>query len=579
MQFTQGQILHRLIRAMKDDCTTSRVQKLVVYDVDTNTGAIVDATEYTGTKLASYSTDDNTETHGTHTAGIAAGGMAGGKATYYGMAPEADIVMYAGYLTSDVILRAVTDAKAYATQVGKPLVISMSLGDNLGPHDGTDAFTAALNEVAKDVPVCVSAGNEADMNIAITKTLTSSDAVVKTALVPNYYCQSDYPKYQGSGDVIVYSDDDTDFTAEFAIVNKTTGAKLYSYTLTNELVFLSSGKEAQSGDLSNTNFTKYYPNSFIGMVKGLDSNNNRMCAQFNFTLVNNTYASSATVLPVIIISGKAGQTIRMYSDGYWTDFTDEDGYDEPTSDGTISNMACGKHTISVGAYNSKNVNPYTGNTLGDITYFSSYGRLADGRVLPTVCAPGCALVSAMNYYYTRNSAYDSSYTPKTASVKVGNKTHYYTPMQGTSMSCPVVSGAVALWLQANPELTPVQIAEIAKTTAVAPDNYSIKWGASGKLDAYAGLKKAVELAGVTEIEADGNATVLVNQVADRQFEVFAVGATTLNAALYNMSGQQVAKAAAQGNTVTVDAVSANAGVYVLKVVGDNVNYAQKVVLK
>lgn len=562
---------------MEDDCATSRVKKLVNYTINQNTGAITGVKEYSGSTLASFSTDDSSETHGTHTSGIATGGTAGGKTPYYGMAPEANILMYAG-LTNEAILRSAKDAKEYAKHQGMPLVISMSLGDNIGPHDGTDDFTAALNEIAKDVPICLSAGNEADLNIVINKTFTSSDMIAKTALVPNGSLASQSSYAQAVGDVVVYSDDASDFDAEFAIVNKTTGAKIYSYQLTSEVTYLASGEQKDDGDLEDVNFANYYPDSYIGMFKGLDSNNNRMCAMFNFELYNST--TSAKVLPVIIVKGKDGQTVRMYSDGYYTDFTTATGYDKPTANGTISNMACGKNTISVGAYNSNNVTPYYGNVIGDITYFSSYGKLADGRVLPTVCAPGCVLVSAMSYYYTKNSyAYDSYYTPKTGVVKVGTKTHYYTPMQGTSMSCPVMSGTTALWLQANPNLTPVQIAQIAKETAVAPANYTLQWGASGKLDAYAGLKKALEMAGVEEIEADGNQPVLVNQIADRQFEVFAVDTKALNVMLYNMAGQLVASASAEGNTAVLDAAEAGTGVYVLKVAGNNVNYTQKVVVK
>lgn len=564
---------------MEDDCATSRVKKLVNYTINQNTGAITGVKEYSGSTLASFSTDDSSETHGTHTSGIATGGTAGGKTPYYGMAPEANVLMYAS-LTNEAILRSAKDAKEYAKQQGMPLVISMSLGDNIGPHDGTDDFTAALNEIAKDVPICLSAGNEADLNIVINKTFTSSDMIAKTALVPNGSLASQSSYAQAYGDVVVYSDDASDFDAEFAIVNKTTGAKIYSYQLTSEVTYLASGEQKEDGDLEDVNFTNYYPDSYIGMFKGLDSNNNRMCAMFNFELFNSTRASAAKVLPVIIVKGKNGQTVRMYSDGYYTDFTTASGYDQPTANGTISNMACGKNTISVGAYNSNNVMPYQESVIGDIAYFSSYGKLADGRLLPAVCAPGCVLVSAMSYYYTKNSyAYDSYYTPKTGVVKVGTKTHYYTPMQGTSMSCPVMSGTTALWLQANPNLTPVQIAQIAKETAVAPANYTLQWGASGKLDAYAGLKKALEMAGVEEIEADGNQPVLVNQIADRQFEVFAVDAKALNVMLYNMAGQLVASASAEGNTAVLDAAAAGTGVYVLKVAGNNVNYTQKVVVK
>ena len=87
------------------------------------------------------------------------------------------------------------------------------------------------------------------------------------------------------------------------------------------------------------------------------------------------------------------------------------------------------------------------------------------------------------------------------------------------------------------------------------------------------------MAGVEEIEADGNQSVLVNQIADCQFEVFAVDAKALNVMLYNMAGQLVASASAEGNTAVLDAAAAGTGVYVLKVAGNNVNYTQKVVVK
>ena len=60
------------------------------------------------------------------------------------------------------------------------------------------------------------------------------------------------------------------------------------------------------------------------------------------------------------------------------------------------------------------------------------------------------------------------------------------------MATPCVSGIVALWLQANPQLTPAQIKTIMKETAIT-DNYTSGTYAShfgqGKIDALAGLEQ------------------------------------------------------------------------------------------
>ena len=49
--------------------------------------------------------------------------------------------------------------------------------------------------------------------------------------------------------------------------------------------------------------------------------------------------------------------------------------------------------------------------------------------------------------------------------------NFYGVMSGTSMATPVVTGVVALWLQANPMLTPEQIKEIISETSIR-DTYT-----------------------------------------------------------------------------------------------------------
>ena len=77
-------------------------------------------------------------------------------------------------------------------------------------------------------------------------------------------------------------------------------------------------------------------------------------------------------------------------------------------------------------------------------------------------------------------------------------------MSGTSMSSPITAGVVALWLQANPNLTPEDIKGIIERTSHQPEpefsgtdkNVYYGWG---EIDAYAGLLDILGLTGIREI--------------------------------------------------------------------------------
>ena len=133
-------------------------------------------------------TKDDTAGHGTHVTGIAAGdgSQAGtkpdktctGADTYIGVAPAADIIFVRNSLEgrsgSVGRSRNLVNAMRYiflrASQLdggaGRPCVINISQGDNLGAHDGTSLVEQAIN-LEMSVPrraVVVAAGNEADKN-------------------------------------------------------------------------------------------------------------------------------------------------------------------------------------------------------------------------------------------------------------------------------------------------------------------------------------------------------------------------------------------------------------------------------
>ena len=106
------------------------------------------------------------EGHGTHVAGSAAGdGSATGNAVpqfkYSGMANKATIIMVKTDFTDTGLIDAVKYIFAKAALLGRPAVVNMSLGTNLGPHDGTLDLELGLNALVGPGKVIVSsAGNE-----------------------------------------------------------------------------------------------------------------------------------------------------------------------------------------------------------------------------------------------------------------------------------------------------------------------------------------------------------------------------------------------------------------------------------
>ena len=114
-------------------------------------------------------TDTQDETHGTHVLNILGGSYKGNP--YYGGAPGATLAVSCSYLTDVAMLTGIEDIIAYARAVGKPAVINMSVGEQLGPHDGTDLINRYLDLVGREALICLSAGNSGDQKYSLQHTL------------------------------------------------------------------------------------------------------------------------------------------------------------------------------------------------------------------------------------------------------------------------------------------------------------------------------------------------------------------------------------------------------------------------
>jgi serine protease AprX len=122
-----------------------------------------------------------------------------------------------------------------------------------------------------------------------------------------------------------------------------------------------------------------------------------------------------------------------------------------------------------------------------IARFSSRGPAAvDYVAKPDVVASGVGIESLSD----PNSAFYTTKSPYLLSGTVATSYLPYLSLSGTSMATPVVSGTVALMLQANPALTPNEVKAILQYTAQVNSAYDPLTQGAGFLNA----RGAVELA-------------------------------------------------------------------------------------
>ena len=144
-----------------------------------------------------------------------------------------------------------------------------------------------------------------------------------------------------------------------------------------------------------------------------------------------------------------------------------------------------------------------GSEKGHLSSFSSCGPTIDNRIKPDVVAPGHNVLSVYNSFYEPGLAEN---VEKKMAYKANafGKDYAIWTMSGTSMSSPVATGVIALWLQANPNLTPEDIKGVIERTSHQPEpefsgtdkNVYYGWG---EIDAYAGLLDILGLTGIKEI--------------------------------------------------------------------------------
>lgn len=585
---------------------------------------------YFGEDVAKFSTDSEYQFHGTHTLGIAGGGYQGkitmadySKFTdkdtpvplievpnpYYGAAPDASLVASTGLLNDGFIALGVDQMCQYAYEKEQPLVVSLSLGSNSGPHDVRSNMSQFLDLTMTKGPgnpnppiICISAGNEGDHKIALKKTLKSHDDVLRTMIWP-YAMQYD-PDVDGSvtlrqDDVAIYSPDATPLEIKAVIYNKQRGYRAYlpmgvegdgvgSYVITDEYF------RVTEEDKVNLQLAKYF-DGYVGIGGMIEPETGRYYAMLDYALQNNSANLDDNYVLGFEIRVRQGETIpegglaiECYCSGTCTEMYNygQESFDDGSRDGSISDMAVSPKLIVVGSYNSREdwicldglrayyvANDPDYFKPGYVSGFSSFGTLSDGRSLPTVCAPGSSVISSVNRYYSKQIPDEQvGFTFQAVYTDANGEKHYWKQEPGTSMACPFLAGSIACWLEADPTLDYEKVRKIIKETAVVDDQvlaaeFPVQWGA-GKFDALAGLKEVIRTASIDGVSVDDhNSRLIVTPAGANRYTIFVGNASQLDVNVYNTQGALVKSASVAADELTLDMSDMTTGVYVVSANG------------
>ena len=495
--------------------------------------------------------------HASHVTNIAAGSRIA-ENDYHGIAPDADIIMVPSTFNESEVLEDIAYIRDVANKRNQPWVINMSFGTQLGAHDGTSYTAKAIDDIiseGKGHQIVIAAGNEGNNKQHVTYTLKSDNDTVRIAVQAG-----------ASGAYIDFWGQQNDSLQHFNVE---------PYLLVgNEEDHKDGGfwKACSAGQIADfnkkENYLLYVPASY--------------CPAGGYVCMK--------------ISGKKGDTFHAWTTTNYGDFVTLPGYVTPDNRYCVDELGSSTYNSVVAAayVTSETFTDQNGNEsgldgghgkVGDRANFSSIGpSLADVQK-PTVAAPGATISSAVCKI---GSSFSQMQNYITSKVKRGLKNFYYCAMSGTSMATPVVTGTIALWLEANPNLRYDQILGIIRQTSrhdsfTGDDEWNERWG-YGKIDAYEGLKVALRLADETGVAAvqGSNTPVTISKSAGSWKLLLGSNEPFMTVSVYNACGTLVKTERLtglnRGDEHTVSFAGLQKGIYIINVKTQGANITRKVAI-
>ncbi len=461
------------------DLNTSKITR--VWDQNDSNGTPPNGfsygSEYVGQSVIiskEHSTYATEESHGSHVAGIAGGTGFLTNDQFRGIAPDAELIFVELGGGNTEIADAVNYVFTYAASVNKPAVINMSLGSHIGPHDGTSTLDEVFDQLAGNGKILVgAAGNEGDTPLHLTK--PANEDSIRTVVT----FESDENK---SGRVDIWGTSNADFSVRVSLYSASENQFQYGPLFTSS---------------SNVSTDYYFTNNqdtlaavSVAAISKTPNNNKPNI------LLDIQNSSNADVVLTIISNNEVN--LWNHGTGNGAPFVDLDNsnlFVKGNTDFTAGEIGgTSKSVLTVGAYTSKRFYTDVTSKLDTISFFTEYGDIApfsskgptiDLRTKPEITAPGNAVVSSFSRFdSTREDGITTQY------IENNGIQWPLAAISGTSMATPVITGIVALLLQADKTLTKERIVEIFKNSAIRDNftgnispNGSNVWG-YGKVDAY-----------------------------------------------------------------------------------------------
>lgn len=447
--------------------------------------------------------------HGTHTSAIAAGSGWNGSHTssYVGIAPDADLCLVCNLsgdnheIIDEEDQNLYTDAMDilgfkyifdYAESQGKPCVINFSEGRYEDFYGETMYYETVEKLLGPGRILCASAGNDGSNNTYLKK--SSSDQSVSTFI----------KAWGGSNTIFMRSDDEFAFTLDFFTPSGQKEQRTYSF---DEVL---KAQDQMRLDTITVNNSKYaltlciYPSGLNPKEWGIEFYLDRV-------------GGGRLGYDVPIMLTLEGKNVDIEAHSVVGElFANKTLCPQSVAAVPGHNIifpASTKNVVCVGSTSyPRTLNDFRGNPIefGFLTNdkrsgFSSMGPTIQGFTKPDVVAPGENVISAMSSYYLESRPEEAAVSHDIERFQHDGRTYAWTVASGTSMSAPVVTGVIALWLDACPTLTPTQIMDvIAKTSrreeGVDYPNNRMGWG---EIDAKAGLLYVLsEYTGITDVAFD-----------------------------------------------------------------------------
>lgn len=441
--------------------------------------------------------DGETQTHGTHTAGIAAGSGAEGNGAvspYRGMACDADLVLVDNaadnaslidpkdyykftYATDALGFKYIFD---YAERMHQPCVINFSEGSSQDFHGYDQLYYELLAKLIGPGRIIVSsAGNDGARNSYIHKSIGKERAGAFIMGNEKRFSCTAKSKQTFTFRVSVYDNVASPQIVEISTVNV---CNAQDSLLTDSL--LVGGKKYKWRVLA-------YPNSYDTRETAYD---------FQISSPSKLGDSPQVSLQVM---GRDADIELYRMSGYMFPHSLDPVLDAGDCRYTIFSPSSSPDVICVGStsYRTQFVNylgekkVYDSGQKGIRSSFSAMGPTLDGRIKPDVMAPGQNIISSYSTFFINNPKnVNASVKSDVRHFEYNGRTYAWNANAGTSMSAPVVTGAIALWLQADPTLTPADCLEIFAKTCSHYDtslSYPNNLYGYGQIDVAAGLREVL----------------------------------------------------------------------------------------